>query len=114
MADARRNDHVFSSEVGIPSGLNRIKTPRVLLKEQPSSKPGELNESRTSKNKQKSVARGHGQKSGKKMARWLLSYISRNSTQAFNNVTNIEVKLNVLTFLKHWLTYQFHDILVLH
>ncbi|KAL1100100.1 hypothetical protein V6Z11_D05G207200 [Gossypium hirsutum] len=90
MADARRNDHVFSSEVGIPSGLNRIKTPRVLLKEQPSSKPGELNESRTSKNKQKSVARGHGQKSGKKMARWLLSYISRNSTQAFNNVTNIE------------------------
>lgn len=77
MADARRSDHVFSSEVGIPSGLNRIKTPRVLLKEQPSSKPGELNESRTSKpssnNKQKSVARGHGKKSG----------LSRESSNSF-------------------------------
>ena len=68
MADTRRNDHVFSSEVGIPSGLNRIKTPRVSLKEKPSSKPGELNESRTSKpplkQKQKSVAHGQGKTSG--------------------------------------------------
>ncbi|KAK8642446.1 hypothetical protein V6N13_011789 [Hibiscus sabdariffa] len=94
MADARRNDHVFSSEVGIPSGLNRIKTPRALLKEQPSSKSGELNESRTSKPflklKQKSLAHAQGKKSGKKMARWFSSYISRNSTQGFNNNTNIE------------------------
>ncbi|XVF36132.1 hypothetical protein REPUB_Repub19eG0032100 [Reevesia pubescens] len=95
MADTRRNDNVFSSEVGIPSGLNRIKTTRVFLKEQPSSKPGELNESGISKSplkqKQKSVAHGQGQKSGfskevkqqgKKL--WFSSYISRNSTQAFN------------------------------
>ncbi|XP_022768935.1 probable serine/threonine protein kinase IRE4 isoform X9 [Durio zibethinus] len=103
MADTRRNDHVFSSEVGIPSGLNRIKTPRVSLKEQPSTKLGELNESRTSKpplkQKQNSVARGQGKTSGfskeveqkgKKIAQWFSSYISRNSTQAFNNVTNID------------------------
>ncbi|KAL4281265.1 hypothetical protein GQ457_03G038930 [Hibiscus cannabinus] len=68
MADARRSDHVFPSEVGIHSGLNRIKIPRVLLKEQPSSKPGELNELRTSKPflklKQKSVAHAQGKISG--------------------------------------------------
>ncbi|XVE94740.1 hypothetical protein REPUB_Repub02eG0035200 [Reevesia pubescens] len=105
MADTRRNDHVYSSEVGIPSRLNRIKTPRVSLKEQPSSKLGELNESRTSssrsyfKQKQKSLVRGQGKTSGfskeveqkgKKIAQWFSSYISRNSTQAFKNVTNIE------------------------
>ncbi|XWS25738.1 hypothetical protein CRYUN_Cryun27aG0093300 [Craigia yunnanensis] len=104
MADStRRNDHVFSSEVGIPSGLNRIKTTRVSLKEQPSSKLGELSESRTSKppftQKQKSVARGQGKTSGfskeveqkgKKIAQWFSSYISRNSNQAFNNVANIK------------------------
>lgn len=67
MADSRRNDNVLSSEVGIPSGLNRIKTPRVSLKEQPSSKLGELNESRNSKppfkQKHKSVACGQGKTS---------------------------------------------------
>ncbi|OMO75069.1 hypothetical protein COLO4_26341 [Corchorus olitorius] len=103
MADTRRNDGVSSSEVGIPSGLNRIKTPRVSSKEQPSSKLGQLSESRTSKpplkQKQKAVAHGQGKTSGfskeveqkgKKIARWFSSYISRNSTQAFNNFTNIE------------------------
>lgn len=104
MADSRRNDNVLSSEVGIPSGLNRIKTPRVSLKEQPSSKLGELNESRNSKppfkQKHKSVACGQGKTStlskeveekGKKIARWFSSYISRNSTQTLDNVANIEV-----------------------
>ncbi|KAK6245388.1 hypothetical protein SCA6_008478 [Theobroma cacao] len=103
MANTRRNDNVLPSEVGIPSGLNRIKTPRVSLKEQPSSKLGELNESRTSKpplkQKQKSVAQGQGktygfskevEQKGKKIAQWFSSYISRNSTQAFNTVTDIE------------------------
>ncbi|XVE69918.1 hypothetical protein DITRI_Ditri10aG0029900 [Diplodiscus trichospermus] len=103
MADTRRNDCVFSSEVGIPSGLNRIKTTRVSLKEQTSSRLGELNESRTSKppfkQKQKSVARGQGKTSGfskeveqkgKKITRWFTSYISRNSNQAVKNVGNSE------------------------
>lgn len=64
MADASRNHQ----DNGIPSGLNRIKTRGGLSKDQPSSKPDELTDSRSygvsrppqkQKQKQKTAAQGH-------------------------------------------------------
>ncbi|KAL5780460.1 hypothetical protein ACOSQ2_011197 [Xanthoceras sorbifolium] len=98
MAEPCRNNQ----EIGIPSGLNRIKTRRASSKEKLSSKPDEQTESRThaasrppQKDKQKTVAPGPGISTnfskeevhkGKKLSRWFTSYISK-----FSNVPpNVE------------------------
>ncbi|GKV29885.1 hypothetical protein SLEP1_g38763 [Rubroshorea leprosula] len=88
MAEPRRND------LGIPSGLNRIKTRPV------STKSEESNESSSSKpplkqQNQKTVPPGHGkmlglskevERKGNKISRWFTSYISKNS----NDVSSVE------------------------
>lgn len=90
-----------SSEAGIPSGLNRIKTRRVYSKDhQLSSKPDESIESPSFwisrpplKHKQKTTAHGRGKAphKGKKIALWFKSYLSKDSAQPFNDVPpNIE------------------------
>lgn len=65
----------LSSEGGIPSGLNRIKTRQVSLKDPLSSKPDELVESKTYgattsrppvKGKQKQMAQGRGKSASSK------------------------------------------------
>lgn len=98
-----------SSDVGIPTGLNRIKTRRVSSKDQqPSSRPDESVESPSFwfsrsplRQKQKTMAQGGREKptapsrktfhKGKKIAFWFKSYLSKDSTQPCNNVPlNIE------------------------
>ncbi|KAL9397910.1 hypothetical protein Peur_012163 [Populus x canadensis] len=93
---------------GIPTGLNRIKTRRVSSKEQLSSKPDELTESKTHvvassrppvKDKQKPMAQGRGKsasfkadsRKGKSIAQWITSYLSKESIQVINDVSpNVE------------------------
>ncbi|KAI9200017.1 hypothetical protein LWI28_001562 [Acer negundo] len=99
MAEPSRNYQA----IGIPFGLNRIKTRRASSKEKLSSKSYEQTESRSlgasrlhQKDKHKTVAQGPGKSTnyyskeevhkGKKIARWFTSYISK-----FSNVPpNVE------------------------
>ncbi|KAJ8762244.1 hypothetical protein K2173_007400 [Erythroxylum novogranatense] len=92
-----------SSEVGIPSGLNRIRTSRV---EQPSSRLEEFTESKTcgglsrppvkGRPKPNVMAQGRSvsasskqdeTRKGKKIPRWLTSYFSRDARQVVSDVT---------------------------
>ncbi|KAK3231583.1 hypothetical protein Dsin_003464 [Dipteronia sinensis] len=99
MAEPSRNNQA----IGIPSGLNRIKTRRASSKEKLSSKSDEQTESRSlgasrlhQTDKHKTVAQGPGKSTnyyskeevhkGRKIARWFTSYISK-----FSNVPpNVE------------------------
>ncbi|XP_057973054.1 probable serine/threonine protein kinase IRE4 isoform X6 [Malania oleifera] len=92
-----------STAVGIPSGLNRIKT------RQPSRKPDDgdkLKESRTcgapkprTKQRQSKLgSEGHGKnddsreglRKGKNIARWLTSHLYKDSTQSSSSILGIE------------------------
>ncbi|XP_057988769.1 probable serine/threonine protein kinase IRE4 isoform X2 [Hevea brasiliensis] len=103
-------DGNFSSPpADIPSGLNRIKTRPVPSKDQFSSKPDDLTQSKTyvasrppvkGKQKQKSLFQGRAKVSssrgeelckGKKLTRWFTSYFSKDINQVISDVSaNIE------------------------
>ncbi|KAF5747100.1 serine/threonine protein kinase IRE4 isoform X1 [Tripterygium wilfordii] len=101
-----------SSEVGVPSGLNRIKTRQVSLLEQPSLKPDELSESRSRgipRPPLKQKEKGHGKMScsskeefhrGKKIARWFTSYFSKDLNQPLDDVPpNVEDRSSEVVML---------------
>ncbi|XP_010254907.1 PREDICTED: probable serine/threonine protein kinase IRE4 isoform X2 [Nelumbo nucifera] len=121
MSEINRNGGDLSAEIGIPSGLNRIKTRRLPSKDRFSPKPDDLPSASGSQTvaliscsgvprpplKHKSVDEGNGRVSsrkegfrkGKKIARWFSSYLSKGSNKAFNDfppnseASNSEVKL---------------------
>ncbi|KAK9270754.1 hypothetical protein L1049_026337 [Liquidambar formosana] len=109
MAETSRTGGESSSEIGIPSGLNRIKTCRASSKDQLSSKSENADKLIDARNhgvsrplakpKQKTVGLGHGKMrgsrgglhKGKKIARWFTSYLYKDSSPAFNDIPpNIE------------------------
>uniref|UniRef100_A0A5B7BF23 non-specific serine/threonine protein kinase n=1 Tax=Davidia involucrata TaxID=16924 RepID=A0A5B7BF23_DAVIN len=105
MAETSRDGGEMSSEIGIPTGLNRIKTRRLSSKDQLSSKHVDSDTSVDSptrrvsrprvKQKQMSEGQGHvkingskeGVRKGKKIARWFTSYLFKDSNQAFNYIS---------------------------
>lgn len=84
---SQKKDQDVSSEVGIPSGLNRIRTRGVSSKDRLSSKPDELTESRSYaasrppvKPKQKCVAQRRGKttdssKEGFQTPPWMIFFV---------------------------------------
>lgn len=108
MTEPSSQESTAEANNGIPTGLNRIKTRRVSSKEQLSSKPDELIESKTHvvassrppvKDKQKPMAQGRGKsasfkadsRKGKSIAQWITSYLSKESIQVINDVSpNVE------------------------
>ncbi|XAR61784.1 Non-specific serine/threonine protein kinase [Bertholletia excelsa] len=98
------------SETGIPTGLNRIKTRHISLKEPSKDDDADnFSDSRTHrvprphvKQKQRSVAQGQsklnsskeeltGHRKGKKISQWLISHLIRDSSQDLNdNSSNSE------------------------
>ncbi|KAJ6956737.1 hypothetical protein NC652_007715 [Populus alba x Populus x berolinensis] len=108
MTEPSSQESTAEANNGIPTGLNRIKTRRVSSKEQLSSKPDELIESKIHvvassrppvKDKQKPMAQGRGKsasfkadsRKGKSIAQWITSYLSKESIQVINDVSpNVE------------------------
>ncbi|CAK9142824.1 unnamed protein product [Ilex paraguariensis] len=104
MSETSRNGVESSVETGIPSGLNRIKTRRVLSKDYQNSKADDSDRwiestsygaSRPNlKQKQRSVVKRHvkfsspkeGVRKGNKIARWLTSYLFKDSDQALDDI----------------------------
>ncbi|KAF8406405.1 hypothetical protein HHK36_008492 [Tetracentron sinense] len=107
MAETSEDGGDLSSEIGIPSGLNRIKTHRVPSKDRLVSKTDSLAGVPRPPLKQNTVKEGHGKinggkeglRKGKKIARWFTSYLSKDSNQASSDdippkaeISNSEVK----------------------
>ncbi|XP_059638103.1 probable serine/threonine protein kinase IRE4 isoform X2 [Cornus florida] len=101
MAKASPNDGELSPEIGIPTGLNRIKTRRLRSKDSNLDETDKLIEFQSHgalrphlKQKQRSLGQGHvkikgskeGFRKGKKIARWLTSHLVKDSNQAFNDI----------------------------
>ncbi|XP_004238243.2 probable serine/threonine protein kinase IRE4 isoform X1 [Solanum lycopersicum] len=95
MAEPSRNGFESSPEIGIPTGLNRIKTRRLESKDRPSSRlvvdSEKLNESSPRsgastprlKQDQRAAAKGRkGHRKGRKIASWFASYIFKDLDQA--------------------------------
>ncbi|KAA8537649.1 hypothetical protein F0562_027257 [Nyssa sinensis] len=107
MGETSRNGGELASGVGIPTGLNRIKTRRLSSKDQLSSKSKHVDSNMSIDSpsrgvsrprvKQKLMSEGQrlvkingskeGVRKGKKIARWLTSYLFKDSNQALNDIS---------------------------
>ncbi|CBI19674.3 unnamed protein product, partial [Vitis vinifera] len=101
MAEPIRSGGDISTEIGIPTGLNRIKTRRESSKDQLNWKPDDddkFHESRPrgisrppanqkhNKGHAKFAGSIEGFHKGKKIARWFTSHLSKDSSQGFDDV----------------------------
>jgi hypothetical protein len=105
MPESSINPEASTSEIDIPTGLNRIKTRRVLSNGNSSSKTEDSTNSGDShsfrgsrthlKQKLRSLVKGHatskgsneGIRKGRKISHWFTSHIFKDSGQAFGNVS---------------------------
>lgn len=88
------NGRDFAAEIGIPSGLNRIKTRRDTSDDSKAQASGRAPRPFT-RQKTGRLSGGDGKsglRKGKRITRWFASYLSKDSSRTFNDVTpNTEV-----------------------